>query len=278
MLDGRLAIVCSKVDPASMNIRDKLLRDTNFKRIEEKLWGNDVYAFDDVLLVTMNQELIYAEGIDCVLKVKGIIFASRHAAESGMPAFLAHTPGNWTDEALYGGRPRSICIAMPIHLMVFVKSLNRFREEEGLIDWRCGLEVTHHGPYLEHVPAMFVELGSTPDEWLNNRAAELIARAVVDVLEVTLGVTEELPVAVGFGGPHYAPQFNKVLFNEKLAISHIVPKYAFPKVTERELKLAVERSTVKPSFALIDWKGLKSYERQQVLKVCNEMGLQIRRL
>lgn len=273
-MHGRLAIVCSKVDPASMNIRDKLLKNMNFKRVEEKLWGNDVYVLDDVLLVTVNQELIYADGVDEILKVKGIIFASRHAAESGMPAFLAHTPGNWTDETLYGGRPRSICVAMPIQLMAIVRDLNRFREEEGLIDWRCGLEVTHHGPYIEHVPAMFVELGSTHNEWRNSKAAELVARAIVNVLEVT----EEVPVAVGFGGPHYAPQFNKVLLNEKLAISHIVPKYAFPKVTNRELMLAVERSTVKPSFALIDWKGLKSDERQLVLKFCNEIGLRIRKL
>ena len=274
MLKGRLAIVCSKSDVASVNIKDKLLKLLNFKRIGEKVEGEDVYELDGVLLVTISRELIHAEDLESFLKVEGIIFASRHAAESGMPAFLAHTPGNWTDEALYGGRPRSICIAMPIHLARIVRELDKLRLEEGFSDWRCGLEVTHHGPYLERTPAMFVELGSTPMEWSNGRAAEVVARAITEILEVS----EEGSVAVGFGGPHYAPQFSKIVLNEELAISHIVPKYAFPDVSVRELRLAVERSVVRPSIALIDWKGLKSDDRQVVVGFCEELKLEIRRV
>lgn len=273
MLKGRLAIVCSKIDVASMNIKNKLLKLMNFRRIEEKVQGEEVYALDDVLLVTIGQELIYADNLEDFLRVQGIIFASRHAAESGIPALLAHTPGNWTDEALYGGRPRSVCIAMPLHLMTIVKRLNKLKEER-LADWRCGLEVTHHGPYLEHTPAMFVELGSTPREWCDYEAAEVIAHAIAE----TLDNVDEGTVAVGFGGPHYAPQFTKIVLEESLAISHIVPKYAFPGVTEKELKLAIDRSIIKPSIALMDWKGLKSSERLMVTKVCNEAGLQIKKV
>jgi len=274
LLEGRLAVVCSKTDPASINIRDKLLRFIKFRRLGESVGGEDVYEINGVLLVTIDQEAIYAEGLESFLRVGGIIFASRHAAESGIPAFLAHTPGNWTDEAFYGGRPRSVCVAMPFHLASVVRALDKLREEEGFSDWRCGLEVTHHGPYLERTPAMFVELGSTQREWCNDKAAEVVARAIVEALDVS----EEGPVAVGFGGPHYAPQFSKVVLSEGLAISHIVPKYAFPKVSDRELRLAIDRSVVRPCLALIDWKSLKSDERQMVVRVCDEAGLRVRKI
>jgi len=274
LLEGRLAVVCSKADPASTNIKNKLLKLLDFRRLGESFQGEDVYELNGTLLVTISQETIYAEGLESFLRVGGIIFASRHAAESGIPAFLAHTPGNWTDEALYGGRPRSVCIAMPIHLAKVVRVLERAREEEGFSDWRCGLEVTHHGPYLERTPAMFVELGSTYKEWRNDKAAEVVAQAIAE----TLNVSEDGPVAVGFGGPHYAPQFSEVVLTEELAVSHIVPKYAFPKVSARELRLAIERSVVRPSVALIDWKSLKSHERQMVVEVCNEAGLHVRKI
>jgi D-aminoacyl-tRNA deacylase len=274
LLEGRLAIVCSKTDPASVNIKDKLLKLMGFRRLEESIQGEEVYELDEVLLITIARETIHAEDLEDFLRVGGIIFASRHAAESGVPAFLAHTPGNWTDEAFYGGRPRSICIAMPIHLARIVRALDKLREEEGFSDWRCGLEVTHHGPYLEHTPAMFVELGSTQKEWYNDKAAEVVARAIEEALDAL----KERPVAVGFGGPHYAPQFSRVVLSEELAISHIVPKYAFPKVGARELRLAIERSLVRPSIALIDWKSLKSNERQMVIGVCDEAGLPVRKI
>jgi len=274
VIEGRLAIVCSKTDPASMNIRSKLLEILDFKKTMDKVCNEEVYRLDDVFLVTIDHETIYADEIENLIKVNGVIFASRHAAESGMPAFLAHTPGNWTDQALYGGKPRSICIAMPIHLKKAVMSLERLRIEEGFTDWKCGLEVTHHGPYLDETPAMFIELGSTPKEWSNDKAAMVVAQAIAELLDVK----NEGKVAVGFGGPHYAPQFNRIILNEDLAISHIIPKYAFPHVTEREIMLAIERSIVKPVIALIDWKGLKSDERQLVLNVCSKAGLQVRKV
>ncbi|MHC1629212.1 MAG: D-aminoacyl-tRNA deacylase, partial [Candidatus Nezhaarchaeales archaeon] len=184
MIEGRLAIVCSKTDPASMNIRSKLLEILDFKKTMDKVCNEEVYRLDDVILVTIDHETIYADGIESLVKVNGVIFASRHAAESGMPAFLAHTPGNWTEQALYGGKPRSVCIAMPIHLKKAVVSLERLRVEEGFTEWRCGLEVTHHGPYLERTPAMFIELGSTPKEWTNDQAAAVVAQAIAEILEV----------------------------------------------------------------------------------------------
>ncbi|MCS7140433.1 MAG: D-tyrosyl-tRNA(Tyr) deacylase [Candidatus Nezhaarchaeota archaeon] len=274
MLKARLAIICSKVDPASMNIRKKLLDILGFKRSMEKVFNEDVYRLDDVAIITIDRETIYADDIEGFVEADGLIFASRHAAESAMPAFLAHTPGNWTDQALYGGRPRSVCIAMPIHLRRAIVSLEKLRVEEGFDEWKCGLEVTHHGPYLEKTPAMFIELGSTLSEWTSERAAVIVAQAIAELLNVR----NEGLVAVGFGGPHYAPQFNRVLLHEGVAISHIIPKYTFPFITEREIMLAIERSVIRPSMALVDWKGLKSNERQLVVDTCNKVRVQIRRV
>ncbi len=276
MIEANIAIICSRADPASMNIRDKLLKMFNFKRIDEKAYGEDTFEFEGAVIITMQRELLYADDVESFVKAKYLIFASRHAAESGMPAFLAHTPGNWTDEAPYGGKPRSICIAMPLHLRRAILILEKLRHEMGFDDWRCGLEVTHHGPYIEKTPAMFIELGSTLNEWKNDKAGEVIAQAIMELVNADTEVN--CTVATGFGGPHYAPQFNRLILNEKIAIGHIIPKYVFPSITKREVKMAIERTSIRPSTALIDWKGLKSSERQIVLEACNEIGIEVKKI
>ncbi|MDI9619687.1 MAG: D-aminoacyl-tRNA deacylase [Candidatus Nezhaarchaeota archaeon] len=276
-MESRLAIVCSKADPASLNIKRALLERGAFRRVDEKLFGEDVHAIDDVLLLTVSSELLYLDELEEHVKTRGVIFASRHASESGAPAFLTHTPGNWTEEALYGGKPRKVCIAMPFHLREAVTALEKLKAENQLSEWRCGLEVTHHGPYLENTPAIFVELGSTIKEWSNVRAAEVVAQAILGLLEVRED-KEDGVVAVGFGGPHYAPNFTKIVLKEGIAVSHIIPKYAFPKLSKREVMLAIERNTVPPLIALMDWKGLKTEDRRLVVEACSGAGLQVKRL
>ena len=46
------------------------------------------------------------------------------------------------------------------------------------LDYEVSYEVTHHGPSLD-VPAMFVELGSSENQWSDSKAAEAVAHSAM---------------------------------------------------------------------------------------------------
>ncbi len=52
-------VMTTKVDLASMNIREKLIENFGFKEGELLFDGSPVYQKDDVVILTTNQEMIY---------------------------------------------------------------------------------------------------------------------------------------------------------------------------------------------------------------------------
>ena len=75
------------------------------------------------------------------------------------------------------------------------------------LDYEVSYECTHHGPSL-NVPTMFVELGSSPQQWSDTKAAEAVAKAAMQAI-ANFGVSEE-KAALGIGGTHYNQQFTKM--------------------------------------------------------------------
>ena len=78
-------------------------------------------------------------------------------------------------------------------------------------------------------------------------------------------------MAIGIGGPHYCPNFNKIQLESNVAISHIIPNYVAP-ITEEMVREAIEKTEEEVDFAILDWKGLgKSEQRQKVLDILDKM-------
>ncbi len=267
-------IITPKPDIASQNIKDQILRMHSFK--EKNINGFKVYEsleFDSVYLIDIDEDSIYAENLEDKFNAELFIFVTRHSAASKIPALLTHAPGNWTDKTLFGGKPRRICIAPASTLKVALLELIKASKKYNLDDWKVGLEVTHHGPYVDKIPTMFIELGSSEEQWKNVVAAKAVAQAVINTVKIRIKGLPKFKIGVGFGGPHYAPIFTKLAINSEYAIGHIIPEYVFDEVTENQIKAAIKRNEEKVEVALIEWKGLKKRHRNLLIPALEEIGI-----
>src|SRR3990172_8536704 len=80
-------------------------------------------------------------------------------------------------------------------------------------------------------------------------------------------------VAIAIGGPHYCPSFNRIQGKSNVAISHVIPQYAFS-LTEEMISEAVKKTEEELDFVLLDWKGLgNSEQRQRVISILDRLYL-----
>ena len=252
----KTAIIISKKDPASLNIKDCLLEKYPFKE------NNDVYTLEDINIYTIEEESIYSENIDKKIRADLFIFATKHESTSKINSLSVHVPGNWSKAEL-GGKDRELCVA-PVSLIKEIL----LELEKSNIDYEKIQEVTHHGPFLQK-PCLFIEIGSTLSEWTNKEAGEIIATTIMNVLQKP---TKKYKIAVGLGGLHHSPIFKKVILRTDITIGHICPKYMLENLDIEMLKQAIEKNVEKVDLILLDWKGLGQY-KQKVLDLVKETGL-----
>ncbi|AEK72646.1 hypothetical protein GQS_03725 [Thermococcus sp. 4557] len=265
-------IMTTKIDLASMNIMRKLIENFGFKETEGEFDGNPVYSKDDTLILTTNEEMIYYDGLDGAIKEQLgitpeiIVFASRHSSKQKLPALTTHVTGNWGN-AMYGGKDESLAIAQPAAMKLALMKMNELND----LGWTVCYEATHHGPSELDVPSLFIEIGSSEEEWVNDRAGEIIAETIIHVLENYK--TARFPVAIGIGGGHYAPKQTKRALETDIAFSHIAPKYAHP-VKEELLLRAIERTQGGVDAIYVDWKGSRGETRQLAKRLAEELNLE----
>lgn len=134
------------------------------------------------------------------------------------------------------------------------------------------MEVTHHGPLIEK-PCCFIEIGTTKKEWQDEEAGRIIAVTINKAIKTFEEAKKQnWKSAIGIGSKHYCPNFNKIQLSSEYAVSHIIPNYIFP-LTELIIKEAINKTQEKVELAILDWKGMKGKERQEVVKLLNQLGL-----
>jgi len=184
---------------------------------------------NQIFLGLTTEPLIFLEN----LKIGGanltpdlIIFASRHTSKTARPAFLVHSTGNWGKNADFGGKPQDLSKTSALLHKAGIESLREQIEKFTIPDFSLDMEVTHHGPTTLDIPLIFMELGSSKQEWLIKEAGELVANAIVNAVFKYLDFKDERTqqVGLGFGGTHYAPNFNRLITNYNIALSFICPK------------------------------------------------------
>ncbi len=229
-----LFIISSNEDPASTNIKNNLLEQSKWIKLDKQFDNNPIYQnkiLDNIFLATINDRHIRHENLDKELeeqlkiKPQQIIVVSRHRSKTGEPTLTTHPLGNYGEEK-FGGKTKTLLPAIPTLMTYLLRVLNKNVEEKRLYHDVC-FEVTHHGPYLE-VPAMFVEIGSTEDEWRNPLPGEIIAKSLLKALETYISNKNFLldnKIVIGIGGGHYAPRFTELALSEKVAFGHMIPGY-----------------------------------------------------
>lgn len=257
------AIITSNTDKAGVNIKERLLEIYGFTACGE-FDDNQVYEFDNIRLYSVKKESIFNEDIDKKIEADIFIFATTHRSASGIPSLSVHSPGNWAKAEL-GGRDRQLCIA-PAFLLR--KMLFRLEELNNL-DFEVVQECTHHGPYLEK-PCMFIEIGSSEEQWVKKEAAVIIAKTIMSVLQ-SKEISEFKP-AFGIGGLHTTPNLTSAMRKSDYAIGHVCPKYMLADLDLELIKQAVEKTVPKAEIVVLDWKGL-STEKQRIKEMLDNLGL-----
>jgi len=271
-----ILIVASTKDTASMNIASQIVELYKFEKTNETFQKNQVYQktvnAQEVKLITINDEPIYAQNITEHYTPRLLIFVSRHSSKSGIPTLSVHTPGNLTKEAEKGGLPNQISISPASAMKEALKEMARQKEERQLA-YTVSYECTHHGPSL-NVPTMFAELGSSIAQWKDIEAAEAVAHATIAVIRKQT----TYPTAIGIGGPHYNEKFTKIALTTSTAFGHMIPKYAIAKVDNAMIRQCVEKTQEKIEFAMLDWKGIKGEDKEKLVKTISAMGLRMEKV
>jgi D-aminoacyl-tRNA deacylase len=255
-------IVASKKDKAGMNITAQL---SQFRKspILSSLGNKPNFDFYFV-----DEEIIYTENLN-LEKIKEydfIIFASKHKSEKGEKTLSVHSPGNFRTADL-GGLPEKVCPSSALFNKFIFTKLEENAKKVG-IDYNVTLECTHHGPLISK-PCVFIEIGSTETEWTDRRAGFILAKTIQETIE-EFKENKYREIAIGIGGPHYCPGFNKLQLKSNVAISHIIPQYVMP-ITDKLILETIKKTVESVDFVLLDWKGLgKSEQRQNVVDMLEE--------
>lgn len=257
-------VIASKKDPAGINITTQL---SQFRQNPVVSSMANTPSFDFYL---RDEEIISDKNIahEKINKYDFIIFASKHQSEKKIKSLSVHAPGNWRKAEIDNERIK-ICKTSAVFQKQLFGFLNKNAKEHNLRDYQITLECTHHGPLINK-PCIFIEIGSTENEWTDRKAGFIIAKTIRDIIE-NFKENPYNEIAFGIGGPHYCPNFNKIQLNSNIAISHIIPQYALP-ITEEMVKQAVEKTEEEIDFALLDWKGItNAEERQRIIAILDKL-------
>ena len=269
-------IVASTQDVASTNIAHQIIDFYKFEKTNETLNEFPIYKQtvngEEIKLVTISSESIHAQFITDHFTPSLLIFISRHSSQSGIPTLSVHTPGNLTNEAEKGGYPKQISISPASAMKEALREMARQKKEKQLA-YKVSYECTHHGPSL-NVPTMFAELGSSPVQWKDMKAAEAVAHAAVAAIKKH----SSYPTVVGIGGPHYNENFTKIALTTATAFGHIIPKHAIPKIDADMLKQCVEKTVENVEVALLDWRGIRGEDKENLIKTINKVGLKMEKV
>ncbi|MCL2868423.1 MAG: hypothetical protein FWF27_03130 [Candidatus Bathyarchaeota archaeon] len=275
-----ILLVSSNKDPASLNIANQILQRYPFQKTLGTFQNNPVYTANlnkkFVTFIRLNEASVDAQNLpENFPDAELIIFISRHSSQSGTPTLTVHPPGNFAG-ADFGGLPQTVSVSPATAMSNTLKMLMFYQQKLGLTDYEVSFEVTHHGPSL-NVPAMFVELGSSMQQWTDSNAAYAVACATIFAIE-TFESKPTQKAVIGIGGTHYNKKFTQMALNGEVVFGHMISKYAVVNVDASLLKHCVERSLEQVSEVLLDWRGIRGEDKSGLLDALDVSGLVYRKI
>jgi D-aminoacyl-tRNA deacylase len=265
-----ILFITSTKDTAGMNIAKSLIDHYSFEKRSETFHNSPVYTKTlhnkETKLLFVNTEIVDTQFLGNLFSPSMFVFLSRHSSAKGIPTLSVHTPGNLA-EAKFGGKPRAVSVSPAVAMKNALQTMAKLVDERGL-DYEVSYECTHHGPSLD-APAMFVELGSSLEQWKDLKAAEVVADAAATAVADCSGCS----VAVGIGGPHYNKKFTKLALSTQTAFGHMIPKYALSEVDTEMLGQCIERTFETVDSVVLDWKGIKGEHKPKIVAALEKLGV-----
>ncbi len=261
-------LITSEMDPASKTMIEYLQENKKFKEIKKFYFTSSLY--DNISMFISKNPLIYADSIDALCnKTDALIFLSRHQSKSKIPSLTCHFPGNYFTNS-YGGNKFELGIAYPSLQKNYLLKIFQIREKVPLCD--ITIETTHHGPTSLKKPVMFVEIGSSEDQWKNIENASFVCDSLLDTL--TKKITNAKDIGIGLGGNHYGSKFNKLILNTEYGIGHIANKYNLVNINKDMLNQMISKCYEKVTHIIIDQKSLGN-EKQRILNLIKDIELEV---
>jgi D-aminoacyl-tRNA deacylase len=261
-------ILASSSDLASRTLAEGLIDGQGFESTGVKMFGKPIFQKGSLLLAFFEGIIVRPPALDEFFNPQAYIFLSRHSAESGIASLTAHTTGNFSNEAKFGGEGRELGRADPSLLKNYLLAL--WKRREMVKGYEITMEATHHGPTSLQKPVLFVELGSSEKYWGDKYAAKVVGEALVESL------TEKAiwsKVALGFGGTHYPEKFTKMVVEGDVAFSFVAPKYSLEHIDEKMFGQMVQRTSAPVRIAVLDWKGLGKH-KDKIVGLVSGFGLE----
>ncbi|MFW9772731.1 MAG: D-aminoacyl-tRNA deacylase [Candidatus Thorarchaeota archaeon] len=281
-----------------MNIRDKFL-DSRFFRFEESAYtwhNNSLFRIEgfsseernadfkehEIYLGLTKEPLIFLNDLKLIeteIRPDFLIFASRHSSKTERPAFLIHTTGNWGENTDFGGNSKDLSLTSALlHKAGFLSLINQYTLEN-LANFSIDIEVSHHGPTILEKPLIFMELGSNKKEWVINEAGEFLATSILKTIFkfIELNESQNQQVGIGFGGTHYAPNFNRLIRTKDVAMSFICPKYNVQDLDYELVKKMIDNTSEEVDYFIIDWKGTNSEDKKHLIPLLEQFDIPIKK-
>jgi D-aminoacyl-tRNA deacylase len=282
-----IGLVVSHADDASVAIGEALVSLAEWDEYEDPdrsdADGGGTYRrHGDLELRTFDAWHLELDGVaDAFSEPPAFVaFLSRHAGETG-PLLTAHFTGNF-GPAEYGGDPGELARACPNVQRAVVDAFDRHVPER----YEVGVECTHHGPTDVGAPSLFVELGSSESEWTDPEGARAVARSVLELSGVRPDAKPEgssgadgdstdpdrTRHVVGFGGGHYAPQFERIIRETDWRIGHVAADWGLSSMGSPESNADLVAAAFEESAAT---RALVVEDDPELAAVVEDLGYRV---
>jgi len=249
-----------------MNIASRLLENFEWSETGKDFEGEPIRQHKNIEFAFTETLHVFADNVE-PLETDLVVFISSHKSEAGKPTLSTHPIGNW-GKAELGGKDKTIIPTNPGVMKKFLLGLQA-KQQERELDYEISLECTHHGPLLSK-PTIFIEIGSSPKEWADEKAALAVAEVVME----NIRNQEKFTNCVGLGGQHYPHEFTKIELRTDYALGHMCPKHNLAKLDTELLQQAIKCSVAEK--IVLDWKGLGP-QKQQVKELVEATGIEVLR-
>jgi len=255
-------LVAYRDDPAGNSMAAFLSR--------EMKKDGDVFRGDCFDLLVIPTPAVSADWLEGSYDYDSFVFLSKHAAESGVLALTCHSTGNFS-KARFGGNDRQVAVPYPALQKQYLQKL--LENKSQFPEFDITIEATHHGPSALSRPCLFMEIGTTPEQWTDEELCASVAKIVLQTMRSSRPHT---PYAVCFGGTHYSEKFTGELLHGKLGLGTVMPRHALEFLDQELFDHIIQRNTG-ATAVLLDWAGLGQH-KQKVMDMASRTNLEIIKL
>lgn len=266
------SIVFSKRDPAGGGIARYLAKALSCNPCD---MFPECYDCGEIIIGGFEEDVLYFDFLDKLMppEISFYIVASRHSSSAGVKSFTVHHTGNFGHEAPYGGKPRELGISHPRVALTLLRLLQKYATLFHRSEYQVGYEATHHGPTSLLKPLVFIEIGSSLEEWVDPINQMVVGEALREFAE-TENAKECFPV-IGIGGGHYPRKHTETALTKDVCYGHIASKHVLDVLDEHMLSQMVSKSHISIRGIFVEKKSLRRDQREFIVKYASRHGLVI---